>query len=296
MLSTKLLHAGNVTVIDYRCTAGRLDRPTPEVHGNFSLSFVRRGSFGYRSRGKSYELIPGAVLTGRPGDEFLCTHDHHDCGDECLSFRLAPDWVDALGGTDAWTSAALPPVPELVVLGELAQAAAEGRSDVGLDEVGVLLVQRLNKATGGRNAAHDLRPIDRRRAVEAALWLDTNAHLSLDLESVAATAGMSPFHFLRVFGKTLGVTPHQYLVRSRLRRAARLLVEPGMSVTDVALEVGFADLSNFVRTFHRAAGVSPGVFRKMSKADRKIFQANKEAASYNGSSISGGPSCTTTLD
>ena len=55
----------------------------------------------------------------------------------------------------------------------------------------------------------------------------------------------------------LGVTPHQYLVRSRLRRAARLLADGARSISDVAFDVGFGDLSNFVRTFHRAAGVSP---------------------------------------
>ena len=55
----------------------------------------------------------------------------------------------------------------------------------------------------------------------------------------------------------LGVTPHQYLVRSRLRHAARLLADDDSAVTDIAYDVGFGDLSNFVRTFHRAAGVSP---------------------------------------
>ena len=55
----------------------------------------------------------------------------------------------------------------------------------------------------------------------------------------------------------LGVTPHQYLVRSRLRHAARLLADDERPITDVAFDVGFGDLSNFVRTFHRAAGVSP---------------------------------------
>jgi len=68
------------------------------------------------------------------------------------------------------------------------------------------------------------------------------------------------------------VTPHQYLVRSRLRRAARLLAEPDRAVTDIAMDVGFNDLSNFVRTFHRAAGVSPRGFRKAAQGDRKIFQ------------------------
>jgi AraC family transcriptional regulator len=68
------------------------------------------------------------------------------------------------------------------------------------------------------------------------------------------------------------VTPHQYLVRVRLRHAARLLADDWRSITDVALEVGFADLSNFVRTFRRAAGVSPRSFRLAARGERKILQ------------------------
>jgi AraC-like DNA-binding protein len=113
---------------------------------------------------------------------------------------------------------------------------------------------------------------DRRRAVEAALWIDAQSHREIDLEQAARQAGISPFHFLRLFSSVLGVTPHQYLVRSRLRHAARLLADEERPVTDVAYDVGFGDLSNFVRTFHRAAGVSPLKFRKASRGDRKIFQ------------------------
>ena len=58
----------------------------------------------------------------------------------------------------------------------------------------------------------------------------------------------------------------------RLRHAARLLAEEERPITDVAFEVGFADLSNFIRTFHRAAGVSPRDYRRAAKGDRKIFQ------------------------
>jgi AraC-like DNA-binding protein len=97
-------------------------------------------------------------------------------------------------------------------------------------------------------------------------------HESVDLERAAREVGLSPFHFLRLFSKVLGVTPHQYLVRSRLRRAASLLCDEERSVTDVAHDVGFGDLSNFVRTFHRAAGVSPCGFRRAAKGDRKILQ------------------------
>jgi AraC-like DNA-binding protein len=77
---------------------------------------------------------------------------------------------------------------------------------------------------------------------------------------------------LRLFAKVLGVTPHQYVVRSRLRRAARLLADGTRSVTAVAFDAGFADVSNFVRTFHRAAGVSPRRFRQAAQGNRNIFQ------------------------
>jgi AraC-like DNA-binding protein len=111
--------------------------------------------------------------------------------------------------------------------------------------------------------------------VEAAHWIESNSHRQIDLDATANQAGISPFHFLRLFGKVLGVTPHQYLVRSRLRHAARLLADEDIAVTDIAFDVGFADLSNFVRTFHRAAGVSPSAFRGTSRGKRKILQASR---------------------
>ena len=170
----------------------------------------------------------------------------------------------------------LPPLAELVVVGELAQAAAEGQGDAGLDELGMWFASRFVDVASGRNKpmhASTATARDRRRAVDAAMWIDAHSQRDIGLDGAAAQAGLSAFHFLRLFSQVLGVTPHQYLVRSRLRHAARLLADDeGRAVTDVALDVGFADLSNFVRTFHRAAGVSPGGFRKAARGDRKIFQ------------------------
>jgi AraC-like DNA-binding protein len=277
---TTLLRHEQLTVFDFRCAAAPGDAPYEELHESFSLSYVRKGSFGYRSRGRSSELVAGSLLVGHRGDEYLCTHDHVH-GDECLSFQFAPEWVEAVGGAAAlWRIDPVPPMAELMVLGALAEAAAEGRSDIGLDELGLLLAARFIEVVSGRKQrAPSTRAPDRRRAVMAALWIDAHAQEAIGLEVAAAEAGLSPFHFLRLFAGVLGVTPHQYLVRSRLRRAARLLAEDQRPVTDIAYEVGFADLSNFVRSFHRAAGVSPRGFRRAARGDRKIFQDRLAALS-----------------
>jgi AraC family transcriptional regulator len=268
------LRAGDITAVDYRCDAKPDDRSYVEVHQGFSISYVRAGTFGYRTRGETYELIAGSVLVGCPGDEYLCTHDHHARGDECLSFQLRPELVELIGDHRAvWRSGAIPPLPELMVVGELASASAAGISDIGLDEVGMLFAARFVQQISGRaQRSMTARSVDRRRAIESALWIDEHAHQPVSLESAARQADLSPFHFLRLFARVLGVTPHQYLVRSRLRRAARLLTDSSRSVTDVAFDAGFADVSNFVRTFHRAAGVSPRRFRQAAQGNRKIFQ------------------------
>ncbi|MFN3988353.1 MAG: helix-turn-helix transcriptional regulator [Rhodocyclaceae bacterium] len=208
------------------------------------------------------------------GDEYLCTHDHHDGGDECLSFQLTPELVETIGDySRVWRVGCVAPLSELMVLGELAQAVAEGRSSLGLDEVGMMFTARFVDVVSGRNNnPARVTPRDRRRAVETALWIDAHAQQSISLESMAREAGLSPFHFLRSFSKVLGVTPHQYLVRTRLRRAARLLTEDDRPITEVAFDAGFADLSNFIRTFHRAAGMSPRSFRQASRANSKILQ------------------------
>lgn len=279
MMIKTLLQGPSIGAIDYRCTAGPGDRPFAECHGGYSVAYLRKGSFGYRARGRSHELITGSVLIGRPGVEYVCTHDHVH-GDECLSFHLAPSLVEAMvpAGAEFWDVGALPPLPELMLLGELAQAAAEGRSDVGLAEAGMALVSRAAAIVSGQSP-DSLRasPLDRRSAVEVALWIEAHAHEAIDLDDAAAEAGLSAFHFLRQFRRVLGVTPHQYLVRSRLRRAARLLAADRRSITEIAYEVGFADLSNFVRSFHRAAGVSPRQFRKAARGDRKFLQERMTA-------------------
>jgi AraC-like DNA-binding protein len=91
--------------------------------------------------------------------------------------------------------------------------------------------------------------------------LESDFEAPHSLSELARDAGLSSYHFLRVFKDTTGITPHQWLLRARLRRAALLLVATRNAVTDIALDVGFEDLSNFIRTFRAEFGTSPRSYR-----------------------------------
>ena len=146
MAVATLLSRPGLAVLDYHCTLGPGDTPFVERYENHSVAFVRRGSFGCRSRGRDFELVAGSVLVGYPGDEYLCTHDHAGGGDECLSFHLEPELAEVVGDRlEVWRSGSAPPLPELMVLAELAQAAAGGRSDVSLEEAALLFVSRFHE-------------------------------------------------------------------------------------------------------------------------------------------------------
>jgi AraC-like DNA-binding protein len=223
-------------------------------------------------------LVPGSVLVLKPGDEYQCTHEHRAGGDDCLAVFLAPELVSELQPRrGAWRSGGVPPLAELMVRGELMRAVATGDSDVGLDETALAFAARFAALVDDAAPCTPARAADRRRAVQSALWIDAHVEHELTLQQLAAQCGLSTYHYLRVFAQALGVTPHQYLVRSRLRAAARRLVESEQPITEVALDAGFADLSNFVRSFRRAAGVSPRRFRRAARADRKIVQERLRA-------------------
>ncbi|XXU66780.1 hypothetical protein WME78_04930 [Sorangium sp. So ce1097] len=133
------------------------------------------------------------------------------------------------GRIDAWRVGGVPPLPELMVLGELAQAAAEGRRGVGVDEAGMLLAARFVDVVSGKpRRPPEAGARDRRRAVEAALWIDAHAHEPIDLERAAREAGLSAFHFLRLPRHASDTIPDNHEKFSpRSPRAALSIGAPG---------------------------------------------------------------------
>src|ERR1700709_2181561 len=100
MTATMILQSDSISVYDYRCTAGPDSKPFVEQHRCHSVAYVRKGSFGCVKRGQSFELVAGSILVGHPGDEYVCTHDHHICGDNACRSHLHRKW---------WTASAARP-------------------------------------------------------------------------------------------------------------------------------------------------------------------------------------------
>ena len=95
----------------------------------------------------------------------------------------------------------------------------------------------------------------------ARVKLDEGFREPLCLTELASFAGVSPFHFQRLFKEFFGISPNERQRSLRLH-AARELIESGMSVTEACYDVGFQSPSSFARFFKREFGVSPGRLKR----------------------------------
>lgn len=98
-----------------------------------------------------------------------------------------------------------------------------------------------------------------KRIVQAKLFIDNNYSDKIDLENISDEAYFSKFHFIRLFKKIYGKTPHQYLTLVRIEKATQLL-RTNKSASEVCYAVGFESLSSFGSLFKRVIGVTPSTF------------------------------------
>jgi AraC family transcriptional regulator len=254
-------------VADFVCDSGPGDRPFEEQHGDVSIAAVSEGTFQYRTTHGAAMLAPGALLLGNAGACFECGHEHAG-GDRCLSFNFSAEYFESIVADipglrrAAFTLPKLPPQPALVPLIAAAEAARDHGDAVELEELALRIagaVVTLTADTG--RAGRTARRHDERRVTAALRHIEAQAHEQITLADLACAAAMSPYHFLRTFRHIVGMTPHQYVLRTRLHRAAVRLRRSSDAISAIAFEEGFDDLSTFNRRFRQIMGASPSRYR-----------------------------------
>jgi AraC-like DNA-binding protein len=240
----------------------------PHAHEEFFIALTEKGIATPTYRGDTHVIGPGDLIV------------------------LNPEEAHA-GGPPAevsWTYRALYPRPELMrrIMAELPgerSAMPEFGGDVVRDPDIAARLRRFHRLSElpessmlereahlvealallvGRHAVPPRAPTplgQEPRAVRLSReYLDEHADQNVTLETLARFAGLSAFHFCRVFREAVGMTPHAYQTQVRVRHAKALL-RAGLPITMVAAEAGFYDQAHLTRHFKRIVGVTPGRFR-----------------------------------
>ena len=92
-------------------------------------------------------------------------------------------------------------------------------------------------------------------------FVEENLDKDITLAALAEIAGMGPHYFAELFKQSLGISPHQYVLRRRIERGRKLLHNPSVSVLEAAVRSGFSDQSHFTKLFRRIVGVTPSKYR-----------------------------------
>jgi AraC-like DNA-binding protein len=302
--SHALAEGAGWNIADLLCTFGPHDPSFEERHDGVCIAMVVAGSFDYRAAPGRELLTPGALLLGNTGECFECGH-RHGFGDRCISFRYAPAYFERLaadaglaGGPLNFRRASVPALRRLAPLIARACAAtsvAGGEGGKGSDSTACSESsdnsERTSNGTSAARSAWGELAVEvavatlhaagtlirapspasataRSRVAQIARLIDDTPGAPHTLTDLANAAGVSDFYFLRTFRQVTGVTPHQYLLRARLRAAALRLRDGGEKIVDIALDCGFNDLSNFNHAFRAEFAASPRAWRARGGALR----------------------------
>lgn len=237
-------------------------------HPGYAIGVVTRGAERFFCRGGHHVAEEAAIIAVNPGE----VHDGEAARWDGWRYRMMYPTEEFMVSVarELWRGHTSPPklVRPVIADRELASAFLEAHR-AGEDaasrlsaETGILtflatLLQRHSDVTGSpappaaRETRHLQRVLD---------FIDASLALDLSLDTLAETAGINRFHFLRIFKRTVGTTPHAYVTERRVARGKTLLAQ-GFSVADAALAVGFFDQSHFANRFRQTYGMTPRTFQ-----------------------------------
>ena len=246
-------------------------------HETFSIGINENTSTAFFCRGALRLAPAGAITIVNPRE----VHTGQAIGDRTWGYRCfypSPTMLERVASDVYGCTASTPFFPEPVVDDpELAchllqvhrSLEAEHEvmdQDCGLADALSHLIARHARPHGPDPAVASERP----SVFRAREYIDVNYRVDVSLAALAAVAGMSKFHLLRVFRLETGLTPGEYQTQVRVEEAKRLLAR-GDRISFVAFELGFSDQSHFTRRFKKWVGVTPGHYSRYRTAGQGVI-------------------------
>ncbi len=239
------------------------------AHEEFSFGVTLSGRQDFCCEGRFYSSAPGNTIVFNPGD----VHDGHPGTDDSLLYRMVyihPEQILPLLEAAGMRHAADFRCSETLLkdsllrnrLLQLANMTEQGAIE-GLAHEQQLFAVAERLAQLHRN----FEPVQRNSHIDRLLlkareFIHENMQQELSLEQISEQAAMSKYHFLRLFRQQFGMTPHQYVLNSRLNKAREELAA-GKPLQDVVYASGFSDLSHLNRRFKPVFGMTPHQYQQV---------------------------------
>lgn len=244
-------------------------------HEGYGFGVIEQGSLGFYYRGEHVVAPAGWINTVNP-DEIHTGQAADDCGWTYRMFYCSPDCMRQISEDICGRQVPLPVFSSGVI------------NDPGLAQTLRLVHQRLSSHCAAQLesdtmalalfsrllARHTKQPHTESRigSEQTALgrvieYLDAHYAEDIRIDTLARIACLSRFHFIRVFARQTGLTPHAWLMQRRVR-GAQTLLSRGQDIAEVAAQTGFTDQSHLHKTFKRIFGYTPGQLRNSVQDDR----------------------------
>jgi AraC-like DNA-binding protein len=238
--------------------------PPPEMrYADSAVGFVLSGWFDYRAEGGAATGGPGAMIFGNRGEHFRC-HHLDPAGNRRLVVRFDRSFVEEVANDCAHGDARFPAValaPGVASARMFGWMRKLARRSPGWDEAVVALAGASLQAGAGDGLRAPISPQERRRIQAVVRHIETAYAEPCSLKTLAEVAGLSRWHFVRRFRDVAGQSPNQFLIHTRIRAAADRLLAERAPIAEVALDVGFNDISHFNASFRAVFGCAPTAWR-----------------------------------
>ena len=234
------------------------------VHSSYLIGIVRKGSRQIDMKSGTWAAEAGDCYAIGPDQVHACRSTAENPLDYWV-MSISKDFLrkqySSWAGTARVEAVFRKPVfrdPQLFTLLETA-----ARRTVNHMEILQKVLQRLFRYHVGK------RPLEPHGRVHPSVnharkFIHDHPDKTIALEQLAKASHISPFHLNRLFRSATGITPHNYQLHTRIKKAAQLLAT-GWTISQAAFETGFADQSHLTRIFKQIMGVTPGSFVKTSR-------------------------------